>query len=428
MQTYDLIVKKRDGNALNSQEIKYLISEYVNGEIPDYQMAAMLMAIYFQGMEKEETVALTRALVNSGDTIDLSGIEGTTIDKHSTGGVGDKVSLVLIPVLAALGFKAPKMSGRGLGHTGGTVDKLEGIPGFRTDLNKEEFVNQINQIGAAIIGQTKNLAPGDKKLYELRDVTGTVDSIPLIASSIMSKKIAGGAENIILDVKFGKGAFMKELDKALFLAETMVEIGEGMGRKTSAILSNMDQPLGRSVGNNIEVNEAIECLQGKGPEDLREIVVALAQAALRLRNSQEREKETREKVERVFKNKKGWDKFLEIVTAQGGNLSEKLPLAKEYKIQSKEAGFIAELDALLVGRCSVILGAGRRTKEEKVNHKVGIFLNKKIGEQVEKNDVLGSVYAREEKDFLAAKELLEKAWKIQDKKPGPVPLLGEIIN
>ncbi len=427
MQTYDLIIKKRDGHELEPEEIEFLISGYVQGKIPEYQMAALVMAIYFQGMGKEETIALTRALVNSGETIDLSGIKGTKIDKHSTGGVGDKVSLVLIPLLASLGFKASKMSGRGLGHTGGTVDKLEGIPGFRTDLNKKEFIDQVNRVGAAMIGQTGNLAPGDKKLYGLRDVTGTVDSIPLIASSIMSKKIAGGAENIILDVKFGKGAFMQEIDKARFLAETMVEIGKGMGRKVRAILSSMEQPLGRAVGNNIEVIEAINCLKGEGPEDLREVVISLAQAAFQLEHTDENREKTREKIEAEWKKGKPWDKFQEIVQAQGGNLPPEFPLATEFNFKADRTGFVFGLDARLIGRCSVVLGAGRKTKEEEIDHEVGIYLRKKIGERVQKGDVLASIYARDQQIFQQAEPLLQKAWLIEKEKPEIGQLIGDTI-
>ncbi len=428
MQTYDLIIKKRDGQELEPEEIEFLIEGYVQGKIPEYQMAAMAMAIYFQGMGKEETVTLTRALVNSGETIDLSGIEGIKVDKHSTGGVGDKVSLVLIPLLASLGFKAPKMSGRGLGHTGGTVDKLEGIPGFRTDLGRKEFVDQVNRVGAAMIGQTGNLAPGDKKLYGLRDVTGTVDSIPLIASSIMSKKIAGGAENIILDVKFGKGAFMQEMDKARLLAETMVEIGKGMNRKIRAILSSMDQPLGRAVGNNIEVMEAINCLKREGPEDLREVVISLAQAAFQLENHDASREHAREKIETTWKEGKPWDKFQEIVQAQGGDLPTELPLATEFKFKADSSGFVNELDARLIGRCSVVLGAGRKTKEEEVDHQVGIYLQKKRGDRVEKGEVLASVYARDERVFNQAEPLLQKAWLIQENKTEIGPLIGDTID
>ncbi len=428
MQTYDLIIKKRDGQELTPEEIEFLINGYVQGEIPDYQMAAMAMAIFFQGMGREETVALTRALVQSGETVDLSGIKGTKVDKHSTGGVGDKVSLILIPLLATLGFKAPKMSGRGLGHTGGTVDKLQGIPGFRTDLSKSEFIDQVNRVGAAIIGQTKNLAPGDKMLYSLRDVTGTVDSIPLIASSIMSKKIAGGAGNLVLDVKFGRGAFMQDREKARSLAETMVNIGQGMGRKTRAVLSSMEQPLGRAVGNNVEVNEAIDCLQGNGPPDLEEVVIALAQAALQMEFPELTAERAREKIKRVWEEGKPWDKFQEFVEAQGGHLSGELPLAREFYLKADASGFVGELDARIIGRCSVILGAGRKTKEEEVDHQVGILLHKKHGEQVKENEVLATVFARDEKVFSEAMQFLKKAWVIQENKPEDLLLLGDVIG
>lgn len=428
MQTYELIVKKRDGKTLTPEEIEFIIDGYVGETIPDYQVAALTMAIYFQGMSKEETVALTRALVKSGETIDLSDIEGIKVDKHSTGGVGDKVTLVLIPLLAALGFRVAKMSGRGLGHTGGTVDKLEGIPGFRIDLTNQEFREQVNSLGAAIIGQTANLAPGDKKLYGLRDVTGTVDSIPLIASSIMSKKIAGGASNIVLDVKFGKGAFMQDLEQARHLAQTMVEIARGMGRKARAVLSCMEQPLGRAVGNNIEVMEAQASLEGKGPADLKEVVMALAVAAYQMEKPEMDTESIQEKIEKCWQRGQARDKFFQLVQAQGGVLSEKLPLAPEFILEAQQEGYVQGLDARSIGRASMVLGAGRRVKEEKINHEVGILLHKKIGDWVDKGENLAAVYAPGEGQFKKVEAELGRAWSIQKERKDPPPLIDNIIG
>lgn len=401
MRMVDLILKKRDNLPLTEEEIKFIIKGYTEDKIPDYQIASLLMAICFRGMTDAECFYLTKAMVESGEVLDLSGIKGKTVDKHSTGGVGDKTSLALGPLVASCGVKLAKMSGRGLGHTGGTLDKLESIPGFHIELSEEEFIDQVNDIGMAIIGQTKDMCPADKKLYALRDVTGTVESIPLIASSIMSKKIAAGAKTIVLDVKVGSGAFMKDLDSARTLSKTMVEIGKQFGRNVSAVITNMDEPLGEAVGNSLEVVEAIETLKGRGPEDFTELVLNLG--AHILYNAQEVTslEEGIKILQENIKNGKALTKFRDFVQRQGGNpdVTEDyslLPQAKyTYEVKANITGYIKAIDALAVGNYAMKLGAGRLTKESPIDLAVGLKIKQKIGAYVNENTLLGEIYSNQ---------------------------------
>ncbi|NLG81174.1 MAG: pyrimidine-nucleoside phosphorylase [Bacilli bacterium] len=401
MRMVDLILKKRDNLPLTEEEIKFIIKGYTEDKIPDYQIASLLMAICFRGMTDAECFYLTKAMVESGEVLDLSGIKGKTVDKHSTGGVGYKTSLALGPLVASCGVKLAKMSGRGLGHTGGTLDKLESIPGFHIELSEEEFIDQVNDIGMAIIGQTKDMCPADKKLYALRDVTGTVESIPLIASSIMSKKIAAGAKTIVLDVKVGSGAFMKDLDSARTLSKTMVEIGKQFGRNVSAVITNMDEPLGEAVGNSLEVVEAIETLKGRGPEDFTELVLNLG--AHILYNAQEVTslEEGIKILQENIKNGKALTKFRDFVQRQGGNpdVTEDyslLPQAKyTYEVKANITGYIKAIDALAVGNYAMKLGAGRLTKESPIDLAVGLKIKQKIGAYVNENTLLGEIYSNQ---------------------------------
>jgi|LGOV01.1.fsa_nt_gb pyrimidine-nucleoside phosphorylase len=398
MRVYDLITKKKHGVKLSKEEINYIIEGYVSGDIPDYQISSLLMAIYFKGMDLEETIDLTEAMINSGDVVDLSHIKGITADKHSTGGVGDKTSLVLLPLMASCGLKVSKMSGRGLGHTGGTLDKLESIPGFNINLTKEEMFSVVNSVGFAIAGQTANLVPADKKLYALRDVTATVDNISLIASSIMSKKIASGADNIILDVKIGSGAFMKDIDHAVKLAETMVSIGKGFNRNVGVVLTNMEEPLGKAVGNSLEVIEAVNTLKGNGPEDFTELCIFLNSVMLKLTGIVSNIEEGRLKTNEVLESGKSLEKFREFISSQGGNIEYIDETNKfnsstySYGMVSPEDGYIEAIDAEKIGICSLMSGAGRETKESEINYSAGIFLCKKTGNQVKKGELLGTVY------------------------------------
>ncbi|MFP4697473.1 MAG: pyrimidine-nucleoside phosphorylase [Eubacteriales bacterium] len=418
MRMYDLIMKKRNGETLAKEEINYIIQGYTNGSIPDYQVSALLMAIYFQGMSEEETVALTMAMVESGEQLDLSAIKGIKADKHSTGGVGDKTSLVLGPMIASLNIPIAKMSGRGLGHTGGTIDKLESIEGFTTSLTSEEFINNVNSIKIAIAGQTSNLAPADKKLYALRDVTATVDNLSLIASSIMSKKIASGSDIIVLDVKTGSGAFMKSEEDAFMLAKEMVKIGYGVGRKTYAVISDMNQPLGQAVGNVLEVKEAISTLEGQGPNDLVELCLTLGSLILKGVGDVKTIEEGRDLLEETIKNGKAMSKFKQFVEAQKGNLSmidnkELLPKAKfREPIISIKSGVIKEIDADEIGVATLILGGGRETKESKIDLSVGFLLNKKIGDAVKEGESLGTIYANDRDKLLEAKNKFINAYHI----------------
>lgn len=402
MRMVDIIEKKRDGQELTTAEINFFIEGYTKGEIPDYQASALAMAIYFQDMNDRERADLTRAMVESGDTIDLSAIDGVKVDKHSTGGVGDTTTLVLAPLVASLGVPVAKMSGRGLGHTGGTIDKLESIAGFHVELTREQFIDLVNRDKVAVIGQSGNLTPADKKLYALRDVTGTVNSIPLIASSIMSKKIAAGADAIILDVKTGDGAFMKTQEDAEELAHAMVRIGNHVGRKTIAIISDMSQPLGFAIGNALEVKEAIETLQGKGPKDLTELVLTLGSQMVILAGKAKTSEEAKEMLLDAIHSGKALAKFKEFLANQGGDASivddlTKLPQAK-YKIElpAKQSGYISRMVADEIGVASMILGAGRATKEDVIDLAVGLVLHKKVGDKVEEGESILTIYSNRE--------------------------------
>lgn len=402
MRTVDIIEKKRDGGKLSPEEISFFIQGYTNGTIPDYQASALLMAILFRGMDPEETAELTDAMRLSGEQVDLSSIKGIKVDKHSTGGVGDKTSLVLGPLVASCGAKLAKMSGRGLGHTGGTLDKMESIPGMRIGLSEEEFIKQVNDIGIAIIGQTADIDPADKKLYALRDVTGTVESIPLIASSIMSKKLCSGANAILLDVKFGSGAFMKTLDKAKELAQTMVKIGDHLHRDTRAILTDMDEPLGLAVGNALEVKEAIATLKGEGPKDLTELVIKAGGIMLEQAKLVASHEEGEVRIKEAIAKGAGLAKLKQMVSAQGGDVSyiddpSKFPLAKHIvEIKAKESGYIRRIDSLGIGVSAMKLGAGRATKDDAIDMAAGIVLAKKVGDYVEQGEVMAVAHTNKD--------------------------------
>lgn len=394
MRMVDLIEKKKLGEELSKDEINYIIKGYVDGDIPDYQMSAFLMAVYFKGMTPKETADLTLAYVNSGEKMDLSLIKGIKVDKHSSGGVGDKISLIVIPIVASFGIPVAKMSGRGLGHTGGTIDKLESIPGFKTELPIETFIENVNKYKMAIAGQSANLTPGDKKTYALRDVTGTVDSIPLIAASIMSKKIASGADAIVLDVKTGSGAFMKSLDGAMELAKTMVQIGKDVNVKTQAVITNMDQPLGHEVGNFNEIKEIIQVLKGKGSKDLVEVALAISVPMVVLGGAFTDYDKARAELEKVLNSGKALEKFLELVKAQGGDpsfidrIDDLYQANYNIQIKSKEVGFVNSIMAEEIGKAAMLLGAGRKTKEDKIDFSAGITLVKKVGDKVNIGDTL----------------------------------------
>ncbi|MDK4265432.1 pyrimidine-nucleoside phosphorylase [Staphylococcus warneri] len=402
MRMIDIIEKKRDGKSLNKEEIDFFIKGYTNGDIPDYQASSLAMAIFFQDMNEEERAHLTMAMVNSGDVIDLSDIEGIKVDKHSTGGVGDTTTLVLAPLVASVGVPVAKMSGRGLGHTGGTIDKLESAKGFHVELTEDEFIKLVNENQVAVMGQSGNLTPADKKLYALRDVTGTVNSIPLIASSIMSKKIAAGADAIVLDVKTGSGAFMKTLEDAEALAHAMVSIGNNVGRNTMAIISDMSQPLGNAIGNGLELKEAIETLQGHGPDDLTELVLTLGSQMVVLAKKADNLKDARELLEAAIQSGKALDKFKTFISNQGGDVSiierpDSLEDAK-YKIEytAQKDGFISEMVANEIGVASMMLGAGRQTKEDIIDLSVGIVLNKKVGDKVNAGESILTIHSNKE--------------------------------
>lgn len=401
MRMVDLIEKKRDGKALSTEEIQFIIEGYTNDSIPDYQMSALTMAIYFQGMDERERADLTLAMVNSGETIDLSAIDGIKVDKHSTGGVGDTTTLVLGPLVAALGVPVAKMSGRGLGHTGGTIDKLEAVKGFHVEIENAEFIRLVNENKIAVIGQSGNLTPADKKLYALRDVTGTVNSIPLIASSIMSKKIAAGADAICLDVKTGAGAFMKTIEDSRELANAMVNIGNNVGRKTMAVISDMSQPLGYAIGNALEVKEAIDTLRGEGPKDLTELCLTLGSHMVYLAGKATTLKEAREKLLEVISNGKALETFKTFLQSQGGDSEvvdnpSKLPQAKyKYELESLEDGYVSEIVADEIGTAAMMLGAGRATKDSTIDLAVGIVLKKKIGDEVKKGESLLTIYSNQ---------------------------------
>lgn len=402
MRMVDIIAKKRDGKELTTEEIKFFINGYTDGSIPDYQVSALAMAIFFKDMTDRERADLTMAMVESGETIDLSAIEGIKVDKHSTGGVGDTTTLVLGPLVAALDVPVAKMSGRGLGHTGGTIDKLEAVEGFHVEITKEQFIDIVNRDKVAVIGQTGNLTPADKKIYALRDVTGTVNSIPLIASSIMSKKIAAGADAIVLDVKTGAGAFMKTEEDAKELAHAMVRIGNNVGRQTMAVISDMSQPLGFAIGNALEVKEAIDTLKGEGPEDLTELVLVLGSQMVVLAKKANTLEEAREMLIEVMKNGKATEKFKEFLNNQGGDSSivdnpEKMPQAKYViDVPAKTSGVISNIVADEIGIAAMLLGAGRATKEDEIDLAVGLMLRKKVGDVVKEGEPFVTIYANRE--------------------------------
>ncbi|OFK07531.1 pyrimidine-nucleoside phosphorylase [Staphylococcus sp. HMSC065E07] len=432
MRMVDIIEKKRDGKELTTDEINFFIEGYTKGDIPDYQAASLAMANFFQDMTEQERAALTLAMVHSGDVIDLSQINGVKVDKHSTGGVGDTTTLVLAPLVAAVGVPVAKMSGRGLGHTGGTIDKLESIEGFHVEISEDEFIKLVNEDRVAVIGQTGNLTPADKKLYALRDVTGTVNSIPLIASSIMSKKIAAGADAIVLDVKTGSGAFMKTLEDAEQLAHAMVSIGNHVGRKTMAIISDMSQPLGNAIGNALELREAIETLNGHGPEDLTELVLTLGSQMVVLGQQAETLEEARRKLKQAIQDGTALAKFKQFIANQGGNPHivdhpELLPQA-QYKIElpAQKTGTITEMIANDIGIASMMLGAGRQTKEDTIDLGVGIVLNKKVGDTVKEGEPLLTIYSNQP-DIFDVKAKLYDSIAIQDTGHKPT-LIHKIIT
>lgn len=434
MRMYDIIMKKRNGGALSDDEIAFMVKGYTKGEIPDYQMSAMTMAIYFQGMNAGETVSLTMEMAKSGDMLDLSGINGVKVDKHSTGGVGDKTSLALTPMVAALGVPVAKMSGRGLGHTGGTIDKLESFEGFSTGISEEQFKNNVNSIGIAIMGQTADLAPADKKLYALRDVTATVDNMSLIAASIMSKKLAAGADAIVLDVKTGSGAFMKTEEDSFALAREMVKIGNGAGRNTAAIVSDMDQPLGFAVGNALEVKEAIETLKGNGPSDFEELCLTLGSYMVVAAGKAKTPEEAQKLLKGCIKDGSALNKLAEFIEAQGGSReavynTDLLPKASIIEeIASPCDGYIQKIECDEIGMCSLILGGGRETKESEIDLSVGLVLNKKVGDAVKKGESLASIHANDRDKLDAAKERFLKAYTINDTPVIKKPLIKGIVN
>ena len=433
MRMYDIIMKKRDGGELTRDEIRYFIEGYTAGEIPDYQVSALMMAIYFQKMSESETFELTMAMAESGEMLDLSGIPGVKVDKHSTGGVGDKTSLALTPLVAACGLPVAKMSGRGLGHTGGTIDKLESFSGFTTSLSTEKFMENVQKVGIAIMGQTMDLAPADKLLYSLRDVTATVDNLSLISSSIMSKKLASGADAIVLDVKTGSGAFMKKEDDAIALAESMVKIGKSAGRKMAALITDMDQPLGNAVGNALEVREAIDTLRGKGPKDFKELVLALGSKMLCLGGRCKTDEEARCLLEKVIADGSGLKKLAEFVEAQGGDASavwnpEVLPLSDLIiEIPAPEEGFVSHIVCDEIGRCCLILGGGRETKESSIDLGVGFILHKKVGDYVKNGESLATMYASDPGKAETAKQCFIKAYSFSKQKPEDSALIKKVI-
>lgn len=430
MNVYEIIDKKKRGLELNQTEIEYLINGYVNNEIPDYQISAWLMAVYFQGMTDRELLALTNCMTKSGEIVDLSSIMGVKVDKHSTGGVGDKVTIVVAPIVAACGGKVAKMSGRGLGFTGGTIDKLEAIPGLKTALAEEDFFNMVNEIGLAVMGQSADIAPADKKLYALRDVTATVDSIPLIASSIMSKKLAAGSDKIVLDVTVGSGAFMKDKENAVQLAEKMVAIGNGAGKKTVAILTNMDVPLGKMVGNNLEVVEAIETLKGRGPEDLIAVVVEIASTMLYLAQIGTKE-ECMKKVKRVIADGSALEKLKLMVERQGGdgsyieNPDQFEKAIYQHEIIANNSGYIGKMNTEECGKAAVLLGAGREVKDDPIDMTAGIQFNKKTGDAVKQGDIVAIAYSSSKEKLQQGVQKISDIYDIVDKRPQVVP---EIIG
>jgi pyrimidine-nucleoside phosphorylase len=415
LNALEVIGRKRDGGEHTPEEIDWLLAAYLKGDVPDYQMAAWLMAVCIRGMTRAETLALTNAMVRSGEVLDLSGIEGVKVDKHSTGGVGDKVTLIAAPLAAACGVKVPKLSGRGLAHTGGTLDKLESVPGLTVDLEPERFIRQVRDVGIAVAAQSPKIVPADKAMYALRDVTGTVPSIPLIASSVMSKKIAAGADAIVLDVKFGRGAFMPDPESAKRLAREMVLIGDGAGRRTVALVTAMDNPLGRSIGNALEVQEALDALEGKGDQELIEVSLSVAGEMCRLAG-------VSIKPEDALRSGAGRKKFEEMLAAQGGRLSEGLPVAPvQLTIKSTSAGFVESIDALAIGLASLDLGAGRHRKEDKVDPAAGLVIEAPVGAQVKPGEALVTAHARSADLVESVAARLVSAWRISDREVARPP-------
>lgn len=428
MRMVDIIEKKRDGRQLTKEEIRFVVDGYTNDTLPDYQMSAFLMAVYFQGMTAEETAELTLAMLDSGDQIDLANIHGIKVDKHSTGGVGDTTTLVLAPLVAAVGVPVAKMSGRGLGHTGGTLDKLESVPGFHVEITEEQFIELVNRNQVAVIGQSGNLTPADKKMYSLRDVTATVNSIPLIASSIMSKKMASGADAIVLDVKVGAGAFMKNIDDARKLADAMVEIGNQVGRNTLAVISDMNQPLGFAIGNALEVKEAIATLQGNGPDDLQELCLVLGSKMVLLAEKAKTEEEARTMLLQAMKDGTALSKFKEFLAAQGGDASviddmTKLPTAKyQIPVPAPSHGYVSEIIADEVGTAAMLLGAGRATKESTIDLSVGVVLHKKVGDAVNKDEPIATIHSNAENVEEVTKRIID-AYTFTDQQPEKKPII-----
>lgn len=429
MRMYDIIMKKRNGGRLSQEEIAFFINGYTRGEIPDYQVSALMMAVYFQGMDEEETLALTMAMAHSGEMLDLSAIEGVKVDKHSTGGVGDKTSLALAPMAAACGIRVAKMSGRGLGHTGGTIDKLESFKGFSTAISRDQFIRQVNEIGISIMGQTADLAPADKKLYALRDVTATVDNMSLIAGSIMSKKLAAGADAIVLDVKTGSGAFMKTEEDSLALAREMVKIGNGAGRKTIAVVSDMDQPLGRAVGNALEVKEAIDALRGQGPEDFVELCLTLGSQMLIAGGKARDARQAREMLQQTIETGAALKKLAQFVQAQGGDPAavydpSLLPRAAHAEpIPAPADGYIRKIRCDEIGMCSLMLGGGRETKDSEIDLSVGLVLTAKVGDYVKKGEPLAYMHYNDPGKAAAARERFYQAYTLGTEAGEKAPVL-----
>lgn len=433
MNIGQVISNKRDKKELSKEEIEFFITEYVKGTVTDYQAAALVMAIYLNGMTKEETTNLTLAMANSGETLDLSVLNKTVVDKHSSGGVGDKITIVLMPIIASLGIPVAKMSGRGLGFTGGTIDKLESIPGYNTEIPVEEFIELVKKTGISVIGQTANLAPADKKLYALRDTIACVGSMPLIASSIMSKKIAAGAEKIVLDVTVGSGAFMRTKEEATKISKLMKEIGTLAGRETVCVLTNMDEPVGKAVGNTLEILETIECLKGKIPQDIKEIILGIGSQIIKLAGEGENIEENKNRILENINNGKAYNKFLELISSQGGDISyienpEKFEKAKYIiPVISDETGYISKIDARAVGEISVELGAGRVRTEDSIDHAVGIIVERKIADKVEKGETLAYIHANDEEKGKEAARKLKETYKITNQEVEPEKYILDII-
>lgn len=428
MRMFDIIAKKRDGKVLTSEEIEFFVNGYVNGDIPDYQISALLMAIYLNGMNVDETTTLTMLMARSGEVIDLSSIPGIKVDKHSTGGVGDKTTFIISPIVASCGVPVAKMSGRGLGHTGGTIDKMESIPGMKTNIDREEFFDIVRNVGACVIGQSGNIVPADKKLYALRDVTATIESIPLIASSIMSKKLAAGSDAILLDVKTGSGAFMKTTDEAIELAKAMVAIGEKVGRKTIALITDMDRPLGKSIGNALEMKEVCDTLKGKGPKDLTELSLTLATNMLYLAGKGSLD-DCYDLAKDALESGKAFEKLKEMVKAQGGDVSviednSKFESSKVARgLAAAQEGYIYSMDTEKCGVASMILGAGREKKEDTIDYSAGVIIHKKIGDYVKRGDLIASLYSSSEEKCISSSRLLGEAIKISSAEPVVKPIV-----